>query len=85
MSSADEAESAYRELLGSPGVPRTIGERARARVLEEHTFVHRARRLLDLVENQHADCRRLLRFSGNTSASGGGSASRVLRDAPQPE
>ena len=49
VSSADEAESAYRELLGSPERAADLGERARARVLEEHTFVHRARRLLDLV------------------------------------
>jgi hypothetical protein len=45
----DEAVSAYRELLDDPGAAAELGRRARERILDEHTFVHRARRLLDLV------------------------------------
>jgi len=45
----DEAVAAYRELLGDPGAAEAMGRRARERVLDEHTYVHRARRLLDLV------------------------------------
>ena len=46
---ADEAEQAYRELLADPGAAEELGRRARDRVLEEHTYVHRARHLLELV------------------------------------
>ncbi|MEX2645745.1 MAG: glycosyltransferase [Gaiellaceae bacterium] len=49
VSSADEAVEAYRELLDDPGAAEAMGARARERVLEEHTYVHRARRLLDLI------------------------------------
>ncbi|HEY6067829.1 MAG TPA: glycosyltransferase, partial [Gaiellaceae bacterium] len=49
VSSADEALSAYRELLGDPGAAEAMGRRARERVLDEHTYAHRARRILDLV------------------------------------
>jgi hypothetical protein len=45
----DEAVEAYRELLADPGAAEAMGRRARERVLEEHTYVHRARRLLELV------------------------------------
>jgi hypothetical protein len=47
--SADEATSAYRELLADPAQAAAMGNRARERVLDEHTYRHRARRLLDLV------------------------------------
>jgi glycosyltransferase involved in cell wall biosynthesis len=47
--SADEAVETYRELLGNPLLAAELGRRARERVLAEHTFVARARRLLDLV------------------------------------
>ena len=49
VSSADEAVDVYRELLADPGAAEELGRRARERVLDEHTFAHRARRLLDLV------------------------------------
>jgi glycosyltransferase involved in cell wall biosynthesis len=46
---ADEAVDAYRSLLDDPGRAEELGRRARERVLEEHTYRHRARRLLDLI------------------------------------
>jgi spore maturation protein CgeB len=49
VSSADEAVSTYRELLDDPGATEELGRRARERVVDEHTFAQRARRLLDLV------------------------------------
>jgi glycosyl transferase family 1 len=45
----DEAVEAYRELLGDPAAAAELGRRARERILEEHTFAHRARRLLELL------------------------------------
>jgi spore maturation protein CgeB len=47
--SSDEAVDAYRELLADPGQAEELGRRARERVLDEHTYAHRARRLLDLI------------------------------------
>jgi spore maturation protein CgeB len=49
VSSPDEAAAAYRELLADPGAAEELGRRARERVLDEHTYAHRARRLLELV------------------------------------
>jgi len=49
VESADEALVAYRELLADPGAAEEMGRRARERVLDEHTYAHRARRLLELV------------------------------------
>jgi Glycosyl transferases group 1 len=49
VSSADEALATYRELLADPGAAETMGRRARERVLEEHTYAHRARQILELV------------------------------------
>jgi hypothetical protein len=49
VSSADEALAAYRELLADPGQAAEMGNRARERVLDEHTYAHRARRLLELL------------------------------------
>ena len=49
VGSADEAVAVYRELLGDPGAAEEMGRLARERILDEHTFAHRARRLLDLV------------------------------------
>ena len=46
---AEAALDAYRELLGDPAQAEAMGARARERVLDEHTFAHRARQLLDLV------------------------------------
>jgi hypothetical protein len=49
VGSADEAVDTYRELLADPAAAEQLGRRARERVLDEHTFAHRARRLLELV------------------------------------
>ena len=46
---AAEAVTAYRELLDDPAQAEELGRRARERVLDEHTYRHRARRLLELV------------------------------------
>jgi hypothetical protein len=48
-STASEAVDVYRELLVDPGAAVDLGRRARERAVEEHTYVHRARRLLELV------------------------------------
>jgi len=47
---AAQALVAYRELLGDPAQAEALGARARERVLDEHTYAHRARRLLELLE-----------------------------------
>ena len=44
--SRDEAVDAYRLLLGDPAQALAMGERARQRVLDEHTYAQRARQLL---------------------------------------
>src|SRR5436190_15246195 len=49
-SDADEATEAYRELLADPAQAEAMGRRARERALDEHTYAHRARRLLDLLD-----------------------------------
>lgn len=49
VESADEAVDRYRYLLAHDAERRAIGEAARARVLKEHTFRHRAHQLLDIV------------------------------------
>jgi hypothetical protein len=49
VSSADEAVATYRELLADPAQAAAMGNRARERVLDEHTYRHRARQLLELV------------------------------------
>jgi glycosyltransferase involved in cell wall biosynthesis len=46
---AGEAAAAYRELLDDPGAAEALGRRARERALDEHTYAHRARQLLDLI------------------------------------
>ena len=46
---ADEAVSAYRDLLGDPGAAQDMGKRARERALAEHTYTQRARQLLGLL------------------------------------
>jgi glycosyltransferase involved in cell wall biosynthesis len=47
----DEAEAteAYRSLLDDPAQASELGRRARERVLDEHTYRHRARQLLQLL------------------------------------
>jgi spore maturation protein CgeB len=49
ISSAEEAAQAYRDLLGDPAAAESMGRRARERTLDEHTYAHRARRLLELI------------------------------------
>jgi spore maturation protein CgeB len=49
VSDATEALAAYRELLDDPGQAEAVGTRARERVLDEHTYRHRAQRLLELL------------------------------------
>jgi spore maturation protein CgeB len=49
VSSAEEATAAYRDLLADPGQAEALGRRARDRVLDEHTYLHRARQLLSLL------------------------------------
>jgi spore maturation protein CgeB len=49
VADADGAVETYRELLGDPGAAEELGRRARERALDEHTYAHRARRLLELV------------------------------------
>jgi len=47
---AEQALEAYRELLGDPGQAEAMGARARERVLDEHTYTHRARQVLELLD-----------------------------------
>jgi len=49
VSNADEAVEAYGSLLDDPGRADELGRAARERALDEHTYVHRARRLLELI------------------------------------
>jgi spore maturation protein CgeB len=49
---AAQAIEAYRDLLADPGQAEEMGRRARERVLDEHTYRHRARQLLSLVDMQ---------------------------------
>jgi Glycosyl transferases group 1 len=49
VETGDEAVAAYRELVADPGQAGEMGRRAREHVLDEHTYAHRARRLLELV------------------------------------
>src|ERR671913_576189 len=49
VNNADEALASYRELLGDPAQAEAMGARARERVLDEHTYAHRARQLLSLA------------------------------------
>ena len=54
---AEEAIAAYRELLADPGAAEEMGRRARERVLDEHTYAHRARQMLELSASA-CRCRR---------------------------
>jgi hypothetical protein len=49
VETADEAVAAYRELVADPGQAEEMGRHARERVLDEHTYTHRARQLLELI------------------------------------
>jgi spore maturation protein CgeB len=46
---AAQAVAAYRSLLDDPGEAEAMGRRARERVLDEHTYRHRARQVLRLL------------------------------------
>ncbi|MHB8628741.1 MAG: CgeB family protein [Aggregatilineales bacterium] len=48
---ADEATDRYRWLLAHDAERRAIGSAARARVLKEHTFRHRAAQLVEIVRS----------------------------------
>jgi spore maturation protein CgeB len=50
VTNAEEALTAYRELLDDPAAAEAMGRRARERVLDEHTYAHRARQILELVD-----------------------------------
>ena len=45
----DEATTLYGELLADPAAAEERGRRARERALDEHTYAHRARRVLELL------------------------------------
>jgi spore maturation protein CgeB len=47
---AEQALAAYRRLLDDPGEAKAMGERARERVLDEHTYAHRARQVLRALD-----------------------------------
>jgi spore maturation protein CgeB len=49
VNDAEQAIAAYRELVADPAAAEEMGRRARERVIDEHTYRHRARRLLELV------------------------------------
>jgi spore maturation protein CgeB len=49
VESTEEAVETYRELVADPAQAEAMGQRARERVLDEHTYAHRARRLLELI------------------------------------
>ena len=49
VSNADEAADAYRELLSDPAQADALGRAARERALDEHTYAHRARQVLDYI------------------------------------
>ena len=49
VANQDEAIAAYRLLLADPGLAQAMGARARKRVLDEHTYTHRAKQLLQLL------------------------------------
>jgi Glycosyl transferases group 1 len=49
VETAKEAVTAYRDLVADSAQAEEMGRRARERVLDEHTYTHRARQLLELV------------------------------------
>jgi hypothetical protein len=49
VNDAEEAVAAYRDLLADPAQAEELGRRARERVLDEHTYRHRARQLMQLI------------------------------------
>lgn len=51
VNSSEEAADRYRYLLAHEGERRAAGEAARARVLGQHTFRHRAQQLVEIVSS----------------------------------
>jgi hypothetical protein len=49
VNTTEEAVAAYKELLADPGQAEELGRRARERVIDEHTYRHRARQLLQAL------------------------------------
>ena len=54
VADADAALETYHMLLDDPGQAAAMGARARERVLDEHTYAHRARLMLRLLELETA-------------------------------
>jgi Glycosyl transferases group 1 len=54
VENADAAVDAYHALLDDPAAAAAMGARARERVLDEHTYAHRARQVLRLLELESA-------------------------------
>ncbi len=54
VNDTDEAVAAYEQLLGDPAQAIAMGERARQRVLDEHTYAQRARQLLGYLNLDQA-------------------------------
>lgn len=50
VGSAEEAVERYRQLLAHDGDRLALGRAARERVLKEHTFRHRARQLVEIIQ-----------------------------------
>ena len=50
VADADEADRRVPRPARRPGQAEELGRRARERVLDEHTYRHRARRVLDLLD-----------------------------------
>src|SRR5207248_10863033 len=51
VQSRQEAVEIYRQLLADASLRRELGTRARERLLREHTYAHRARQLIDLIDS----------------------------------
>src|SRR5690606_11999267 len=51
VNSGEEAVDRYRYLLSHDAERRAAGQAARARVLKEHTFRHRAQQLKQIIES----------------------------------
>ena len=82
---AGAALDAYRELLGDPAQAEEMGARARERVLDEHTFAHRARQLLELVGIGMPVPRDRDAWSRRPAAARAAAGAAPRRDRPGPE
>ena len=49
MSTTNKTMTTYHKLLNDPTAAKAMERRAHERVLDEHTYAHRARQILDLV------------------------------------